>query len=342
MNPSRTNINNKNRQPHQKRPLVVPSRAHLRAYTLVQASGQASLQSQDKKVSKKSMSVAPKQPTALKLPKKIVATTNQPRVTVSHSLGRVARQGEVLSRAIQVADNSSPKKSRTRGSIFRKATFGVALTIVIAATGYVSIDTWLTNRKVEAQFVHASSAKDDTKSPQTKQSHQDQEGKDETAISAAMLNAYTVPAKNPRILSIDKINVKARLMPMGTNGDGSLQAPINVFDAGWYTGSSTPGQGGAVVIDAHASGPTRQGLFAYLDTLKKGDKVTVEAGSGKGYTYRVVATETVPRNKVDMQKLMLPYGAAIQGLNLITCTGKWEQGSQTYDQRAIVYTERVQ
>ena len=67
-------------------------------------------------------------------------------------------------------------------------------------------------------------------------------------------------------------------MPMPVNGDGSMQAPINIYDAGWYTGGVRPGDKGAAVIDAHASGPTRQGLFAYLDTLKQGDNIIVEKG----------------------------------------------------------------
>ncbi len=82
----------------------------------------------------------------------------------------------------------------------------------------------------------------------------------------------------PRVLSIPKLNTKARIMPMPVNGDGSMQAPINIYDAGWYTGGVRPGDKGAAVIDAHASGPTRQGLFAYLDTLKQGDNIIVEKG----------------------------------------------------------------
>lgn len=96
-----------------------------------------------------------------------------------------------------------------------------------------------------------------------------------------------------------------------------------------------------MVVDAHASGPTRQGLFAYLDTMVKGDTIEVETGNGQRYTYKVVATETVNIDKVDMQKLMLPHGNVTHGANFITCTGDWLKDSQTYNERAIVYTELV-
>ena len=167
------------------------------------------------------------------------------------------------------------------------------------------------------------------------------EGKDETDPPADVLAGYTVEPTHPRAIYIDKIGVRAKVLPMSLNPDRSIQAPINIFDAGWYTESAVPSRAGAVVIDAHASGPTREGLFAYLDTLTKGDTIEVETGDGTRYTYRVVATETVKLEDVDMKKLMLPYGTATHGANFITCAGDWLEGSETFNERAVVYTELV-
>lgn len=170
---------------------------------------------------------------------------------------------------------------------------------------------------------------------------QEVEGREEVVVAPDALAGYTVAPDQPRLLMIDKINIRARVLPMGINPDNSMQAPVNIFDSGWYDRSAKPGEAGASVIDAHASGPTRQGLFAYLDTLVQGDRVKVERGDGEVLEYEVIAVETTPLDSIDMEKVLRPYGDATEGLNLITCAGRWLQNQQTYDQRAIVYTKRV-
>ena len=167
------------------------------------------------------------------------------------------------------------------------------------------------------------------------------EGSDETPVATSSLADYKVAADEPRILTIPSLGMKARIRPMGVNSLGAIQAPINIYDSGWYTSSSKPGGYGAMFIDGHASGATRQGLFAYIDTLKIDDTVSVERGDGQVFTYKVVHVETVSKDAVDMNKVLQTYGGASEGLNLMTCTGTWVTDQKTLTQRAIVYTERV-
>jgi sortase (surface protein transpeptidase) len=72
-----------------------------------------------------------------------------------------------------------------------------------------------------------------------------------------------------------------------------------------------------------------------------GDVITIEKGDGKKLNYRVTHTEEVPLDQVDMKKLLLPYGSATNGLNLITCSGSYVKASATYDHRTIVYAEQA-
>jgi LPXTG-site transpeptidase (sortase) family protein len=167
------------------------------------------------------------------------------------------------------------------------------------------------------------------------------EGSDETAIELDTIKEYTVPADEPRYLSINTLNVYAKVRPMGVNSVGAIQAPVNIYDSGWYNGSSKPGTRGAVFIDGHASGTTREGLFAYIDTLQNGAIITLERGDGQLFNYKVVHVETVSKDAVDMNKALHTYGGVEEGLNLMTCTGAWIPELKTYDKRAIVYTERV-
>ena len=128
---------------------------------------------------------------------------------------------------------------------------------------------------------------------------------------------------------------------MSVTSKGAIQAPTNIFDSGWYTGSAKPGTAGAGLIDAHASGATRQGLFAYLDTLKDGDKLSVEVGNGESLNYAVVHKETVDLKTIDVGALLKPYQGVKEGINLITCAGTWLPDEATYDKRVLIYTERI-
>ena len=175
-------------------------------------------------------------------------------------------------------------------------------------------------------------------SPEERQSA---EGKDESSRSSSLIDAHRVADDEPRVISAQAIDMRARVLPMGTNPDGSMQAPINIFDSGWYVGSAKPGEKGAVVIDGHASGPTREGLFAYIDTLKLGQTITLERGDGRVFTYEVVAVETIDLENVDMERFLKPYEGSDEGLNLITCAGAWQAEKNTYNQRAMVFAKRV-
>jgi len=164
------------------------------------------------------------------------------------------------------------------------------------------------------------------------------EGKDTTPLPANTLASYHVAADNPRAIYINNINVAARLLPMGVNADDSMQAPVNIYDGGWYTKSSKPGQVGAMVIDGHASQTgTQYGLFGRLDTLKNGDIITIERGDGTRFNYIVVHTEIDAEKDVDMNKVLVPYGDATHGLTLITCTGDWTADGKTLDHRVLVF-----
>lgn len=167
------------------------------------------------------------------------------------------------------------------------------------------------------------------------------EGSDETVVTASAIDSYEVPADHPRVLLVESLDLQARILPMGVTAENTVQAPTNIFDSGWYTASAKPGEKGMAFIDGHASGATREGLFAYIDTLIFGDIITIERGDGSTLQYVVREVETKKLADIDMTQVLGPRGDITEGLVLMTCTGKWQADQQTYDQRAIVYAERV-
>lgn len=217
------------------------------------------------------------------------------------------------------------KKKRLISSVL-----SVVSVILIAATTYLAIDLWISNQP---------STVDTSKI--TLENWQESEGRDETEPTPQTITAHKVAPDEPRMLKIAKLGIDARVLSMGVNLDNTIQAPINIYDSGWYKDSAKPGQPGAVFINAHASGPTREGLFAYLDTLQVGDEIEVEKGDGTTIKYRVVHNETIDLKKIDMSKVLSTYNGAEKGLNLMTCNGSWLQDSRTYDHRTMIYTEQV-
>jgi len=242
-------------------------------------------------------------------------------------------KSEVLQKALLSAQRELRSERRKRRDMKRVSLIFVAV-IFVLVTGYVSIDTLMTNNRVKAEGAQSAATAPGA-------STKEQEGQDEAKPAASALTNYAVAADLPRALSIDKIDVTARVLPMSVNTDGSVQAPRNIYDAGWYTGSVKPGEIGAMFIDGHASGPTREGLFAYLDKLEEGDTLQMEKGDGTKLTYKVVHKEIAPLEGLDMKKMLLPYGNTLRGMNLMTCTGTWVDSKQTYDQRVMIWTEQV-
>lgn len=163
---------------------------------------------------------------------------------------------------------------------------------------------------------------------------------DETEVTVTQVNEHKVPALQPRYISIPAIGVaNTRVFSVGVDSNNILGSPANISDAAWYNKSATPGSGGAVLIDAHNGGVTRDGVFAKLGTLEKGDVIEVERGDGQKFRYEVRENESMPLDEVNatgMKKMMESAESGKEGLNLITCDGKWVPRLKQFDRRIML------
>jgi LPXTG-site transpeptidase (sortase) family protein len=163
----------------------------------------------------------------------------------------------------------------------------------------------------------------------------------EEKISKQQVNAYTVEPTNPRMIRIPSIGVyEARILQVGVTPNNMLDTPNNINDTGWYSKSAKPGSGaGAVVINGHNGGVTKDGIFARINTLKQGDEVSIERGDGKKFTYEVRDVRDMPLdwvNKTGMKEMMYSVDPSKEGLSLITCSGKWIPKQKVFDRRVLV------
>ncbi len=170
---------------------------------------------------------------------------------------------------------------------------------------------------------------------------------DETVVTKKQVNEHKVPKNQPRYISIPMLKVdKTRVFAAGTTANNQLEAPKNIADTVWYKKSALPGSGyGAILIDGHNGGVTRDGVFAKLGTLGVNAQIMIERGDGKVFTYKVVENRSMPLeevNKTGMKMMMQSADETKEGLNLITCDGKWVPKYQQFDRRIMLRAVRIE
>lgn len=163
----------------------------------------------------------------------------------------------------------------------------------------------------------------------------------EAEVDSDLIRSHRANPEDPRVLRVPSLGIESRAFPMGIARDGSIQTPQSIYDTGWYTGAGKPGKNGAVFIDGHVSGPTKPGVFKNLGSMKVGDTLELETGDTTTYRYAVVHTENISYRSVDMKKVLRPYGAATQGLNLMTCSGRYNKAAHSFENRTIVYAKLI-
>ena len=161
-------------------------------------------------------------------------------------------------------------------------------------------------------------------------------------LTPAAVNTYSVPPDNPKYIAIPAINIpNTPVLLLGLLKNGQIATPNNVFETGWYDGSSRPGEPGAMFIYGHVSSWAADGIFYNLKKLVPGDTVTITRGDNEKFVYRVVTSKVYPYNNVNMNQVLSPINADQPGLNLMTCTGQVIQGTSEFNKRLVIFTTLV-
>lgn len=155
-------------------------------------------------------------------------------------------------------------------------------------------------------------------------------------------NFYSSPKDQENIsfspvrLVIPIINVSANIQSLGTNSKGEMEVPTNITDVGLYKFGVIPGQIGSAVIAGHFNGQNNQeGVFANLDKLKAGDKLSIEDKTGKSITFIVKKKELYDSGYAD-NVFNQNDGAH---LNLVTCDGLWNEAKKSYTKRLVIFSD---
>lgn len=157
--------------------------------------------------------------------------------------------------------------------------------------------------------------------------------------TANALSGYSVPADEPKIITIPKLYVYARIKPVGISANSELKLTNNIFDAGWFNTSGKPGSADSsvMVINGHSAGPNQAGLFPMISTLVAGDSIKITRGDGQPFSYSVVKVQILEPSNVDPNLMSMSVETGKAGLNLIACDDNRTSEVGDCRQRVIVY-----
>lgn len=220
------------------------------------------------------------------------------------------------------------------------AIYAMAVMLFIVGMG-VAVQGYLSNRKADEQVAVLGEAIKSVQDGQPNGVASSLPNEDEVADYD--ISQYVVAVNKPRYFRAPSINVgTTRVLETGLTPDGAVDTPAGIYDVSWYNGSAgITDEKGAVFVVGHYVGPHAAGVFWNLKKLNPGDEVEIEQGDGTISRFRVVEKIDYNISNVDMNKALQPVNPDKLGLNLMTCGGKWDVGSQQYDERTLVRTEKI-
>ena len=143
----------------------------------------------------------------------------------------------------------------------------------------------------------------------------------------------------PVRIEISAIGVRAPVIELGLNRDGSLEVPRRFGDTGWWSGGSRPGEPGPAVIVGHVDSHTGPAVFYRLNELRRGDRIRVLGRNGSAATFAVERMERHPKARFPTAEV---YGRTRgPSLRLITCSGGFDRSSGHYLDNTIVFAAPV-
>jgi LPXTG-site transpeptidase (sortase) family protein len=183
--------------------------------------------------------------------------------------------------------------------------------------------------------VYATATKSPSPSPAVESAPQPaQSSPTATAQPVRAAAVQSTPAIKGNSISIPSIGFQAPIVEVGLTAGNAIDVPAGM-QVGHWNGSARPGTSGAVFLDGHVDG-----IFVRLSRVAVGHTISINYDN-QTFMYRVVHTEVVLLDGIDMNRALSVFGNAGEGLNMMTCAGTYLPTAGTYDKRLVVYTVRV-
>ena len=119
----------------------------------------------------------------------------------------------------------------------------------------------------------------------------------------------------------------------------AMDVPKKWENVAWFKPGYVPGMKGNSVIAGHLDSRTGPAVFADLEKIEVNDIVSVIDTKGKKTDFRVLKKQTYFDADAPLLDIFGPTEEA--HLNLITCEGEFNQDTDRYDRKLVVFTEKV-
>lgn len=143
---------------------------------------------------------------------------------------------------------------------------------------------------------------------------------------------------SPIHIKIPKLQINAYVEHVGKDEEDRMDVPSDFLNAAWYSLGPRPGEIGNSVIAAHFDNPDgTPSVFYDIEDLNKADEIIINDSSNNVLVFRVINTELFETEKFPIK---LVFGKnSKRMLNLITCAGEFDDRSDNYSQRTVVFSE---
>lgn len=228
---------------------------------------------------------------------------------------------------------------RKKLSLLQKTMYGFG-SLVFIFSMFVSIQSFITNNEAKEQI--ATLGENTVKDEQGVAEGTSDEPSEEPISESAVLAFKPPNPEDPRYLRIPDINVFSRIKSLGVTPGGAVDTPKNIYDTGWYNDGARPGNPvGSSLILGHVSGWTGPGVFKNINKLAVGARFEIEKGTGEKVYYEVTRTEQIPAKEVDMSKILATEVAGQHDIKLMTCSGRYNKETKSFDDRFVVYGKQI-
>ena len=144
------------------------------------------------------------------------------------------------------------------------------------------------------------------------------------------------PVDRPTLVVVPSIDVRARIVGVGLNVDGSMEVPEFGL-AGWYTRGPRPGQPGPAVVVAHVDSRAGPDVFYRLHELRPGALVRIRLADGTEKRWMVRSSEQTPKDDLPVERIWNDTRKPV--LRLVTCGGRFNYATRHYEDNIIVYAD---
>lgn len=160
------------------------------------------------------------------------------------------------------------------------------------------------------------------------------------AASAAAQPSPDSERQVPVRLVIPRLGVDAEVEEVGVDSNGNMDVPTGPTKVGWYGPGVVPGQPGDAVFDGHLDWTNGPAVFYELGRLQAGDEISILVSNWTRLRFQVTQQRRAAYDtRPDVLGLFSKTGEP--RISLITCTGDWDRGRQTYLERLIVHARLV-